>query len=178
MSRVWVRSGFRLGAYTKVMLVGAGIQYRPVSPDDPERAASTPLTRAQKLELESLITDAFDHALDRLALEEVSEPGPDVLLVRGSILDVISRLPGNPASPGQAGYWLDSVGQMTFVVELVDSESNAVLVRGTDTRSARVPGQETLSGADGIRQLVTRWADMLVDALNDLTAIEERGNDT
>lgn len=170
MSQVWVREGFKLGGYNKVMLINAGIRYRPM----PTRN-EFPLTERQKQTFQNLISEEFDKALDRLVLEQVSEPGPDVLLVRGFMLDVVSTPP--PDTPGQDDYWLDSVGQATFVVELVDSQSNAVLIRALDTRAAKTPGQsrQPASGAKGaeVRRLAARWADMLVDALNDLTAIDE-----
>jgi len=178
MTQVWVREGYSLAGYDKVMLVGADIQYRPIrkQSSDADSIALTafPVTEAKKREFEQLITEEFDRALERLTLEEVSAPGPDVLLVRGMMLDVVSRVP--PGSASGAEQALDSVGQATFVVELIDSESNSVLVRALDTRSAKTPGQTTSDAASNraeVRRLISRWADMLVDALNDLTAIDE-----
>ena len=143
MTRVWVREGFSLAGYRKVILEGAGIRYRPVTETNASgqrnAAIRFPVSAEQKAELEALITEEFDKALDRLTLPEVSEPGPDVLLVRGFMLDVVSRIP--PEAQGSSDYSLDSVGQATFVVELVDSQTGTVLVRALDTRSARAPGE-------------------------------------
>lgn len=169
MSRVWVREGFSLAGYSRVMLVSAGIQYRPRSPDEESRSSPIQPTREEREQFESLITQEFDKALDRLTLEEATSPGPDVLLVRGMMLDVVST-----ASATSESQQLDSVGQATFMVELIDSESNAVLVRALDTRSAKTPGRnptEQLSDTE-VRNLISRWANMLVDALNDLTTID------
>lgn len=179
MTQVWVREGFTLAGYEKVILEDAGIRYRPVaSPGSrKQRDAATefPVSAAQKAELKQLITEEFDRALDRLRLPQVTDPGPDVLRVRGYLLDVVSRIPPDDASSNH--YFIESVGQATFVVELIDSQTNAVLVRGLDTRSASTPGYTYRSSAAGnraqIRRLIARWADMLVDALNDLTAIEQ-----
>jgi hypothetical protein len=179
MTRVWVREGFTLTGYQKVILEGADIRYRPVARINTrgQRNAATefPISSAQKAELEQLITEEFDRALDRLTLPQVTEPGPDVLLVRGYLLDVVSRIPPDDASSSR--YYIDSVGQATFVVELIDSQTGAVLVRGLDTRSARTPGYTYRSNAATnraqVRRLIGRWADLLVDALNDLTAIDE-----
>lgn len=172
MTQVWVREGHTLSPYKKVMLVGADIRYRPLDPDDPA-ADGFPITEAQKREFEDLITEEFDRALERLRLEVVTGPGPDVLLVRGTMLDVVSRVP--PPGSGTSAH-LDSVGQATFVVELIDSQSNTVLVRALDTRAAATPGRTTddeASGREAVRRLIARWADMLVNALNDLTALDE-----
>lgn len=179
MSRVWVRDGFSLSEYKKVILEGAGIRYRPVTrtlASGQESAATEfPISAAQKAELEALITEEFERALDRLILPEVTEPGPDVLRVRGFMLDVVSRIPPEEATGER--YFIDSVGQATFVVELVDSQTGTVLVRAVDTRSAIAPGDAAASNAATsqaqVRALVSRWADLLVDALNDLTAIDE-----
>jgi hypothetical protein len=179
MTRVWVREGYSLAGYQKVILEGAGIRYRPVTELNAQgqqnAAIPFPVSADQKAELEALITAEFDRALDRLTLPEVTEPGPDVLLVRGYMLDVVSRIP--PQRTGASHYSLDSVGQATFVVELVDSQTNTVLVRALDTRSARTPGNadqsNTATNRAEVRALIARWADLLVDALNDLTAIDE-----
>ena len=179
MTQVWVREGFSLAGYRKVILEGAGIRYRPVTETNAngQRSAAVdfPVSAEQKAEFKALITEEFDKALDRLTLPEVTEPGPDVLLVRGFMLDVVARIP--PADAGGSDYAIDSVGQATFVVELVDSQTGTVLVRALDTRSARAPGEAEQAGAAAnraqVRALIARWADLLVDALNDLTAIDE-----
>ena len=179
MTRVWVREGYSLAGYRKVILEGAGIRYRPVTETNSKgqrnAAIEFPVSAAQKAELEALITEEFDKALDRLTLPEVTEPGPDVLLVRGYMLDVVSRIPPDNASSSH--YVIDSVGQATFVVELIDSQTSTVLVRALDTRSARTPGytyrSNSATNRAQVRALIARWADMLVDALNDLTAIDE-----
>ena len=179
MTRVWVREGYSLAGYNKVILEGAGIRYRPVTETNSRgqrnAAIEFPVSAEQKAELEALITEEFDKALDRLTLPEVTEPGPDVLLVRGYMLDVVSRIPPDDASSSH--YFIDSVGQATFVVELIDSQTSTVLVRALDTRSARTPGytyrSNSATNRAQVRALIARWADLLVDALNDLTAIDE-----
>ncbi len=179
MTRVWIREGFSLEGYHKVILESAGIQFRPVTRPaaNGKRTAATefPLSAGQKAELQRLIREEFEKALERLTLDVVTEPGPDVLRVRGMILDVVSRVP--PEGTEAARYFLDSVGQATFVVELIDSQTSTVLVRALDTRAARVPGAGQRSTAAGnrarVRALIARWANLLVDALNDLTAIDE-----
>jgi hypothetical protein len=175
MTQVWVREGFTLAGYDKVMLIGADIQYRPLQQTaETGNGRDFPITEAQKENFEALISEEFDKALERLTLPEVTEPGPDVLLVRGTMLDVVSRVP--PPGSEQTGHRLDSVGQATFVVELIDSQSNAVLVRALDIRAAAIPGQadssDQITRDAAVRQLIARWASMLVDALNDLTAVD------
>lgn len=178
MSRVWVREGIRLSGYRKVLLSGAEIRYRPAPPPTAEgqkkAATEFPVSPAEKAALEQLISEEFGRALERLTLPQVTEPGPDVLLVRGYMLDVVSQIP--PDSRDNGGYVIDSAGQATFMVELVDSQTSTVLVRALDTRSARTPGEHyrsnTATNRAQVRRLIARWADLLVDALNDLTTID------
>ena len=179
MARVWVREGYDLTPYRKVMVIGTGIQYRPVQELEGTTEASSrtsffPLSEQQKTRLEEVIREEFSRALENLeTLELVDEPGPDVLLVRGSFLDVVSRA---PPDAGSSEYFLDSVGQATFVVELVDSQSEAVLIRAVDTRAAQTPGvtfrSSSVTNAAEARRLFSRWASLLVDALNDITTMD------
>ena len=172
MTRVWARKGFSLAGYRKVILEGAHIQFRPVTipTENGRRSAATefPVSQEQRQAFRRLIREEFETALKQLALEQVHEPGPDVLRVRGTFLDVVARPPPEDGN----GQLIDTIGQATFVVELIDSQTNTVLVRALDTRSARRPG--AASGTeDELRALFRRWANLLVDALNDLTTIDE-----
>ena len=181
MRKAWVREGFDLTGYTKIMIKGAGVQYRPIK----GRAGSTTMERSNQKEfaisdrgkemVEKVIYEEFDKALDKLTrYEEVTEPGPDVLMVRGAILDVVSRVP--PETAGAVDYYLNSVGQATFMVELIDSESGSVLVRAVDARAMQTVGYTTISNrvtnAAEVRRLMGAWARMLVEALNDLTSLD------
>ena len=178
--RVWVRPGFDLAGYTKIMLIGAGIQYRPVKELTGTRTfhgsrTEFPMTEQAKQDLERLITDEFDKALAKLTrFEEVKEPGPDVLMVRGAFLDVVSRVP--PEGPGRTDYYLDSVGQATFMVEMIDSQSGSVMIRAVDTRAAQTrgytPQSNRVTNTAEARRLFARWANMLVEALNEVTSLE------
>ena len=180
MQKVWVRPGLDLSGYTKVKLVGAGIQYRPVEQRAGGRSARSnqkefAMDEAQKAALERIITEEFDKALDKQTrFEEVAEPGPDVLLVRGAFLDVVSKVP--PERPGRTDYYLNSVGQATFMVELIDSQSNSVLVRAVDSRAAQTPGytyqSNSVTNSAEARRLFARWATMLVDALNEVSTLD------
>ncbi len=177
MERVWIRPGYTLSGYRKVILESARIQFRPVTLTTPDGlqnpATGFPLSAEQKLEISGLVGDAFTRSLERLTLDRVTEPGPDVLRVRGTLLDLDVRPTGDPRTP----YRVDSLGQLTFAVELIDSQTDTVLLRAVDTRSARIPGQsypsETATQRPPVRRIIERWADLLVDALNDLTALDQ-----
>ncbi len=59
------------------------------------------------------------------------EAVPDVLLIRGALLDVVSYVPPDNIS-GRGSVFLSSVGEATLVIELRDSITNAILARAID----------------------------------------------
>ena len=91
---------------------------------------------------------------------------------------MVSRVP--PDGPGRTAYYLDTVGQATFVVEFVDSQSDAVLIRGVDTRAAGSQGpamqSNRVTNTQDVRRLASYWADMLVKALNENTTFDDAAN--
>ena len=122
-----------LSGYTRIKLEGTGIQYRPTS-----AAARSGSSTAQRKEnafpidakgrerLRQTVADAFVKELKKSKnFELTDEVGPDVLIVRAGLLDVVSKVPGGRSA--RVDIYLDSVGEATLVLELVDAESNTVL---------------------------------------------------
>jgi hypothetical protein len=177
MRQVWAREDLDLREYTKFMTESAGLQFRPVrSTGSTTRSSATefPLTQAQQQRVREIVTEQFNKALDGVTrMQRVESPGPGVLRVRGAIIDIVSRVP--PERPGRSDTYLDSVGQATFVIELIDSETSSVLVRGVDTRSADTPGvtqrANRVTNTAEVRRLASHWARQLADALNNITEL-------
>ena len=171
----WMRPDFNLDGYHKVMLIGAGIEYRPVKPV-PKAAASTasafPLTPEQKERLRTTVGEAFRAELAQSKnFQLVDEPGPDVLTIWGGLIDVVSYVP--PDTVGRGNIYLRSIGEATLVVELRDSESNAVLVRIVDRRAAQNVGgiarSSSVTNWSEVQQVARAWAGRLREALDDAT---------
>jgi len=62
--------------------------------------------------------------------------GPDTLLVRGAVLDIVSNVPPNLSG---GGIHLSSVGQATMVFELIDAETGVVQARSAERRAIAPP---------------------------------------
>lgn len=174
---VWARTDIDLTGYSKIMFEGVGIEFRPV--DGPysgragtgqgSRASSSrsvfQLDEATKALVREEISGAFvEEMATSEVFEIVEEPGPDVLLLRAGLLDVISRVP--PDTIGRSSVWLDSVGEATLVMELRDSTSNAILVRAVDRRAAERPTGSTaqsnrVTNRADVRRLGRRWASII-----------------
>ena len=136
----WARADLDLSMYSRIILQGAGIEYRP---DGESRRTSMvrssakhfEVTDSQKERLGSVVAEAFLKELGQSQKYTiVSEPGPDVLLVRGALLDVVSYVP--PETVGRSEIYLRSVGEATLVLELRDSTTDAILARVVDRRAA------------------------------------------
>jgi len=183
MDAVWARTDIDLTGYRKVMFDGVGVEYREVSGPYSGRAGTGtgratsnrtefrlhPDTRAQ---FEEEITAAF---LEEMAasdvFEIVEEAGPDVLLIRGGLLDVVSRVP--PEQIGNTRIWLDSVAEATLILEIRSSISNSIYARAVDRRAAGSQGQtfqasSTVTNRAEVRRLGRRWGKILRDGLDTL----------
>ena len=169
----WMRPDFSLDGYTKIMLIGAGIEYRPVKPVTRSASATAsqfPVTPEQKERLRTIVRDAFRTELSQSQrFQLVDEPGPDVLMIWGGLIDVVSYVP--PDAIGRSNIYLNSVGEATLVVELRDSDSNAVLVRIIDRRAAQGLGpmarSTSVTNWSEVQQVARTWASQLRQALEE-----------
>ena len=98
----WARPGIDLTQYSKVLLQGVGVEYRPggETRNWTYRSSSGPfeVTAAQKERFQKLVAEVFQDEIAKSEHYEIAtEPGPDVLLVRAALLDVVSYVP--PSSP-------------------------------------------------------------------------------
>ena len=100
----------------------------------------------------------------------VTEPGPDVLIVRAGVLDVVSYAPPDDR-PGRGNVYLRRLGEATLVAELHDGESDAILARIVDRRAAEPAGMNlqqsnNVQNASEVRRVATYWAFSLREALD------------
>ena len=180
----WARPGTDLTQYSKIMLQGAGIEYRPGgesgrSSSSRSRGGPYEVTEQQKTKFRALVVSVF---LEELAESEhftlVDEAGPDVLLIRGAVLDVVSWVPPEPI--GRGAVFISKVGEATLVLELRDSITETVLVRAVDRRAADTHGfvgdmaksSRATNQAD-VKRVVRFWAQLLRERLDEYGAPKE-----
>jgi len=174
MDYAWARPDTDLSAYSKVMLVGTGISFRPGGETNRTRIGSSAATHfkvseRQRDELRKIVTEVFVEELgasDRFEL--VDRPGPDVLLVHAGLLDVVSNLPPEPA--GRSGIYIRQVGEATLLLELRDPITGAVLARAIDRRAAAASGDYFIpTNRAATRKEISRvarfWAQRLREGL-------------
>lgn len=170
VSKAWARRDVDLSGYNKIMLEGVGIQYRPVKKRAGTRSGGGtefPILPERKEELREVLREGFVAELAKTdRFEIVSEPGPDVLLIRGALIDVVSHVP--PERAGRSDVYLSSVGQATLVLEVIDSQSESVLIRSVDRRAAETMGgirSNSATNRSEVRRLAGRWGSSLREGL-------------
>lgn len=183
MDVVWARTDIDLTAYRKIMLDNIGIEYRDVgnAPFSGRGATGTTasgrsatefrLDADTKAVFEEEIAGAFREELARSEVFEiVEEQGPDVLLIRGGLHDVVSRVP--PEAIGRSRVFIDSVGEATLLLEIRSSESQAIYARGVDRRaagnSAFMQESNRVTNRSEVRRLGRHWGRLLREGLDTL----------
>jgi hypothetical protein len=105
--------------------------------------------------------------------ELVRKAGPDVMEIRGSLMDVVSYVPEDRFSrtAGQTNIFISAVGAATLVLELRDSEAGAILARSMDRRVAEPMGGSFLeadraTSAGEVTRLIGFWGTRLREGLD------------
>ncbi len=175
MDAAWARPDFSIEQYSKVMLHGVGIEYRPNG--SKARTLSTSksnqhfeFTPEQKVRFQQIMGEAFEEELAKgTHFEIVTEAGPDVLLIRGGLLDVVSFVPPDPV--GRGNVYLSRVGEATLVLEMRDSLSNTIVLRAIDRRAAEdmaggFSQSNSVSNTSEFRRVARTWAGIVREALD------------
>jgi hypothetical protein len=155
----FVRPGVTFANYGKLMVDELELAFR--TPDREQN--QFPLGEDQKTRFRAAMATAFGEELGKLeAVDVVIEPGPDVLALHVRVQDIVARAPGRRVGGGRAGFALETVGEMTLVLELRDSQSDEILVRAFDRQAvegaAMVSGDGVISTWEGVERIVARWA--------------------
>ncbi len=184
---VYLAPDASFAGYTKVMLdptevtvhknwrrdynsSGVGVS-RSVSEKDVQKVIAQSIAAAN---------DLFVKEFNEGGYPVVTEPGPDVLWLRTGVLDVRVTAP-DTMSPGRVYNYANEAGEATYVIEVRDSETGALLGRAIDRR---VAGDNTYGDRNRVtnrmdfRRLVERWAELSIRGLNELKArapIDEAG---
>ena len=158
--QLWVRKQFDVHSYHKVMFAPSFIQYRALARDTQTDAAGpkpAPVTTRQKESLQGIVDAAFREELAKSrSFTLTNATGPDVLTVRGDLLDVVSYVPENAAGKDDQ-LTVPNVGEAILVLELHDS----IIERdhGPRERSRGSEHDADMATADeAVRATVQAWA--------------------
>jgi hypothetical protein len=159
-----VRPGVDFTRYNAVHALPPQLEFRT-----PDRSKQQfPLTAEQKRRFhDSLVASLRKEFSEHPTLEFVDRAGPDVASLEVRIIDIAAVvLPTAVGQVGRASFALEATGDVTFVIEVSDSESGELLARAVETR--QVSGAATRQGDE----MLTTWTD--IDALCDRWAEASR----
>ncbi len=178
----WARDDIDLSVYTRIRLQPVGIEYRPGGESGRTWASRSTfahyeVTDEQKERFERVVMEVFADELKKSERFELTdETGPDVLLIRGALLDVVSYVP--PERAGRSEVFLSRVGEATIVLEIRDSITEAILVRAIDSGVAEGTADtftrsNRASNTAEVRRLVRGWASRLRERLDEFGGTPE-----
>ena len=143
----WVHPDLDMSLYTKLYPWKTMFQFREGG--DAKAAGTTAgklrgddgpyvVKEESKQKFEQLVSDTFMKELGHSKIfEVVDEVGPDTLLVRALVLDIVSNVPTNYT--GTADVYLSAVGEASFIFELIDAETGVVQATVGERRRIQPP---------------------------------------
>ncbi len=175
---VYAEPGADLGPYKRVIMMEPTVAFKKNWARDQRSrsasrlsASSTVNTSKIKKDLAKEFEAVFTETLNSGGYEVVEEADEDVLLIRGSIVNLDIAAPDSHAG-GRSTSLVHSAGEMTLYIELFDSVSGDLLVRALDRKSDRL-NHEMYTWADShtnkvaSEKILQGWADVLLDTLNE-----------
>jgi hypothetical protein len=164
----WVLPDADITQYTKLYPWKAVFEFRDVEESrqarttiEQSRGATQPtvISAEGQQKFEEVVGDAFLTELGRSKqFEIVNEVGPDTLLVRAQVLDIVSTVPNTQY--GTVDSFISSLGEATIIFELIDAETGIVQATIGERRQILPPSRAT--GGVGGSQLnpATVWNDV------------------
>ena len=170
----WADPDIDFSKYNQFMAGDTFLEFRAVRKISSTQAMSTSrefyIDEKNREQLRKEVSTIFQNELAKSKrFTMVEAPGPNVLVIGGGLLDIVSNVP--PESAGRANIYISSVGEITLLLEIADSMSSEVIFRAAERRIAeRDSGQAMLSNSVSnwaeIRRLLRRWAITLREGLD------------
>ena len=171
--QLWVRKQFDVRSYHKVMFAPSFIQYRPLTPDAQTDANWAETGSGHDAPEGVPVGHRRRRFREELAKSRsftlTNATGPDVLTVRGDLLDVVSYVPENAAGKDDQ-LTVPNVGAAILVLELHDSVSSAIMVRASDHVVAKHDA-DMATADEAVRATVQAWARLLRERLDAAASI-------
>jgi hypothetical protein len=173
----WADPDIDFSRYDKFIAGGAQFEFRAVKKTSRttrtgNRTDEFWIDDASKAKLEEVVSAVFQEELAKSErFTETDTPGSDVIILRGALHDIVSRVP--PEYIGRSDIYLSSVGEATIVLEVVDSMSGEVIARAVERRAAQRPGGQmmlanTVTTWAEVRRMARGWATKLRDGMDNI----------
>lgn len=143
LGEAWIRPGTNLARYKRLRLEPVEFEFRqvaPVTPGNRNTATEFPISDKERAELVADVTRVIREELAgsrHLLLTTAS--GPDVLVARVAVLDIVSNTPPEQQIAGRTEVYVDRFGESTLALQLSDGASGDLLARTSDRRTVETP---------------------------------------
>jgi hypothetical protein len=137
----WINPDTDWNRFDSLYLWEAEFQYRDVGPA--RRTRSTMMnTRQREFGISDEDRETFEQTVSESFVKEiqraknfklVDEIGPNTLIMRGAVLDIISKVP--PETVGRSDVYLSNIGEATLVLELIDSGDGEIVAVVAERRA-------------------------------------------
>jgi uncharacterized protein DUF3313 len=166
---VWVQPDADISKYSQLYLWNSIFQFRDVS-DNKVNRTTTAMMRGdqghftvpeeEQEKFKKLVIDVVVKELGRSKqFDIVNTVGPGTLLIRAAVLDIVSNVPPNVGR--SANVHLSSMGEATFVFELIDADTGVIQARTADRRYIQPPsGMNTVNAAPTNSATAWNYVDM------------------
>jgi hypothetical protein len=172
---VWVKPGADIASYDALEIGHIRIAYKrkPKARRYSTTGHNFALDARQVRDLEDLLRQALTKQIEGSRSWKLAEaPGPGVLLIEPSLIDLVVKVPTNP--PPNSNTYTTSAGEVTLLLELRDSETQELLARVADRREARRPGSGSqnlywsnpVNNRAAVQSMFKRWARILMERLD------------
>lgn len=165
---VYAAPGASLARYRRVMLDDLDVAFKADWQQRRPEISSIEIGDVRTLGA-SLFRAAFTAELEKGGYPVVDKPGPDVLRVKATVLDV-DFAPASAAAASIGGKYIVTTADVSLAAELCDSASGAVLARVIDRARGRNVGNLEMSSEQNTSkdalQAFTTWAGLLREALD------------
>jgi hypothetical protein len=173
----WADPDIDWSRYDKIMPGGAFFEFRAVKKSSGTQRMNSSqdefwIDDKSKKKLEDEVSAIFNEEIGKSTrFTETDTPGRDVMIIRGGLHDIVSRVP--PDFVGRGEIYLRSVGEATLILEVVDSMSGEVIARAVERRAMERGGGQAMRSSPvtswaEVRRLARRWATRLKDGLDSL----------
>jgi hypothetical protein len=163
----WVHPDADFTQYDKVYLWEGQFEFRDVGPARKTRSTMMSsrkrefgISDADRQKFEAVVSDAFVAEIQKgKRFTVVDEVGPDTIILRGAAIDIVSKVP--PDMIGRSEIYLATIGEATFVMELIDAETGEVLAAVAERRQlgqGRLDEFSMPSSSVTVIADVKRWA--------------------
>jgi hypothetical protein len=166
----WINPDADFTQYSKLYLWGAVFEFRDVGPARSSRSRMSTggksefgISDADRTKFQATVSEAFTMEMERSKrFKIVDEISPDTLIVRGSVLDIVSNVP--PELTGRSDVYLSNIGEATMVIDLIDAETGIIQARVSERRKIQPPGGgridtfSTPTNSVTVTADVKRWA--------------------